>query len=174
VTAPVGITVPQEASPSNADDLERHPCPRCKADHGSPCRSRSGAVAGTYHTGRFTKVPRLAKLLRVPTPALLELPPEPEAPAPVPPTASPSRARWSERNLRGADLRDAILTSADLRGVDLTGADLREANLIDASLSGANLFRANLTDAILRGANLREVNLTGAHMLAHDRAPGAV
>ncbi|MER7057854.1 hypothetical protein [Streptomyces sp. NPDC000351] len=26
-------------------------------------------VAGTYHTGRFTKVPRLAKLLRVPTPA---------------------------------------------------------------------------------------------------------
>jgi len=29
----------------------------------------SGAVAGTYHTGRFTKVPRLAKLLRVPTPA---------------------------------------------------------------------------------------------------------
>ncbi|MEU9190549.1 recombinase family protein [Streptomyces sp. NPDC048484] len=25
--------------------------------------------AGTYHTGRFTKVPRLAKLLRVPTPA---------------------------------------------------------------------------------------------------------
>ncbi|GHE15037.1 hypothetical protein GCM10010339_88330 [Streptomyces alanosinicus] len=24
---------------------------------------------GTYHTGRFTKVPRLAKLLRVPTPA---------------------------------------------------------------------------------------------------------
>ncbi|WP_424531615.1 hypothetical protein ACOZ38_16555 [Sphaerisporangium viridialbum] len=40
----------------------------CKA-HGSPCRSRSGAVAGNYHTGRFTKVPRLAELLRVPTPA---------------------------------------------------------------------------------------------------------
>ncbi|MDP9843603.1 recombinase family protein [Streptosporangium lutulentum] len=26
-------------------------------------------MAGTYHTGRFTQVPRLAKLLRVPTPA---------------------------------------------------------------------------------------------------------
>ncbi|MET7664734.1 recombinase family protein [Streptomyces sp. NPDC005463] len=62
------MTVPQEASPSDADDVERHLCPRCRAEPGSPCRSRSGAVAGTYHTGRFTKVPRLAKLLRVPTP----------------------------------------------------------------------------------------------------------
>nr|WP_206061581.1 hypothetical protein [Nonomuraea basaltis] len=26
-------------------------------------------MAGTYHTGRFTKIPRLAKLLRVITPA---------------------------------------------------------------------------------------------------------
>ncbi|MFD6181850.1 hypothetical protein [Streptomyces goshikiensis] len=63
------MTAHQEASPSDADDVERHLCPRCRAEPGSPCRSRSGAVAGTYHTGRFTKVPRLAKLLRVPTPA---------------------------------------------------------------------------------------------------------
>ncbi|MFB6963073.1 hypothetical protein ACFCYB_40460 [Streptomyces sp. NPDC056309] len=69
MTASKVVTVPQETSPSDADDVERHPCPRCKADPGSPCRSRSGAVAGAYHTGRFTKVPRLAKLLRVPTPA---------------------------------------------------------------------------------------------------------
>ncbi|MFB4284311.1 recombinase family protein [Nonomuraea sp. MTCD27] len=53
----------------DADEVERHPCPRCAVTPGSPCRSRSGAVAGTYHTGRFTKVARLAKLLRVPTPA---------------------------------------------------------------------------------------------------------
>ncbi|WP_329431931.1 recombinase family protein [Streptomyces sp. NBC_01280] len=59
----------QTALASDADDIERHPCPRCHASSGSPCRSRSGAVAGTYHTGRFAKVPRLAKLLRVPTPA---------------------------------------------------------------------------------------------------------
>ncbi|CAM5697249.1 zinc finger domain-containing protein [Streptomyces aurantiogriseus] len=64
-----GGLAPQEASPSDADEVERHPCPRCRAEPGSPCRSRSGAVAGTYHTGRFTKVPRLAKLLRVPAPA---------------------------------------------------------------------------------------------------------
>ena len=53
----------------DADEVEAHPCPRCSVEAGSPCRSRSGAVAGSYHTGRFTKVPRLAKLLRVITPA---------------------------------------------------------------------------------------------------------
>ncbi|MEV1248685.1 recombinase family protein [Nonomuraea sp. NPDC050022] len=53
----------------DADEVERHACPRCGVEAGSPCRSRSGAVAGTYHTGRFVKVARLSKLLRVPTPA---------------------------------------------------------------------------------------------------------
>jgi hypothetical protein len=59
---------PEATAPSDTDEVERHLCPRCGVQPGSPCRSRSGAVAGTYHTGRFTKVPRLAKLLRVPTP----------------------------------------------------------------------------------------------------------
>src|SRR5689334_12200960 len=52
---------------TDADEVEQHPCPRCLAEPGSPCRSRSGAVAGSYHTGRFTKVSRLAKELRGPT-----------------------------------------------------------------------------------------------------------
>jgi hypothetical protein len=57
------------SEPLDADEVERHPCPRCEVKPGSPCRARSGAVASTYHTGRFTKVARLAKELRVPTPA---------------------------------------------------------------------------------------------------------
>ncbi|MGN9788664.1 recombinase family protein [Nonomuraea sp. ZG12] len=52
---------------TDADEVERQPCPRCGVEPGSPCGSRSGAVAGTYHTGRFTKVARLAKRLRPPT-----------------------------------------------------------------------------------------------------------
>lgn len=59
----------QSSATDDADEVERHPCPRCSVEPGSPCRSRSGTVAGTYHTGRFIKVARLAKKLRVPTPA---------------------------------------------------------------------------------------------------------
>ncbi|MFB9466970.1 recombinase family protein [Streptomyces cinereospinus] len=66
------MTDPQQLSPSDrsdADDVERHTCPKCDAQPGSPCRSRGGAVTSAYHTGRFTKVPRLTKELRVSTPA---------------------------------------------------------------------------------------------------------
>jgi len=59
---------PDATVASDAAEVERHRCSRCLVEPGSPCRSRSGAVAGTYRTGRFTKVPRLVKLLRVPTP----------------------------------------------------------------------------------------------------------
>lgn len=77
--------------PSDADEVERHPCPRCLAEPGSPCRSRSGAVAGTYHTGRFTKVGRLAKELRVPTPADRG-PGQPWRPGTPPPAPIPADA----------------------------------------------------------------------------------
>ncbi|UGY90278.1 recombinase family protein [Streptomyces gobiensis] len=50
---------PSRTLPSDADDVERHPCPRCAAEPGSPYRSRRGAVAGSYHTGRFTSAPAL-------------------------------------------------------------------------------------------------------------------
>ena len=66
---PVMSTEPKSTGLSDADEVERHGCPRCAAGPGSPCRTRSGAVAGTYHTARFTKVPRLAKELRIPVPA---------------------------------------------------------------------------------------------------------
>lgn len=78
-------------------------------------------------------------------------------------------------NLRGADLRDAILrytylSGADLRGVDLRGANLRGAILDGTDLRGADLRDANLCDADLsganlRGANLRRVNLDGAYLV---------
>ncbi|MEV6160041.1 hypothetical protein AB0L53_57850 [Nonomuraea sp. NPDC052129] len=35
---------------TRADEVERHPCPRCAVAAGSPCRSRSDAVAGSALT----------------------------------------------------------------------------------------------------------------------------
>ncbi|WP_172387768.1 recombinase family protein [Streptomyces sp. MNP-20] len=94
------MTDPQEPSPpaaSEADLVERHPCPKCKAAPGSPCRSRSGAVASAYHTGRFTKVPKLHKELRVLTPGDRG-PGQPWRPGkPVPAAVDP--------DLPGADIR---------------------------------------------------------------------
>ncbi|AJT61849.2 recombinase family protein [Streptomyces chattanoogensis] len=91
------MTDPQDTPESDADDVECHPCPRCQVQPGSPCRSRSGAVAGIYHTGRFKKVARLAKLLRVPTPAVRG-PGQPWRPG-TPPPAAP------ETGAPGADIR---------------------------------------------------------------------
>nr|WP_258382763.1 hypothetical protein [Streptomyces sp. NTH33] len=42
----------------------------CAAPGGSPCRTGRGKVAVQYHTARFRLVPRLAKALDVPTPAV--------------------------------------------------------------------------------------------------------
>ncbi|WP_409472539.1 recombinase family protein [Streptomyces sp. HC307] len=60
---------PSASDRSDADDVERHACPKCDAQPGSPCRSRGGAVASAHHARRFTMVARLKKALRVPTPA---------------------------------------------------------------------------------------------------------
>jgi DNA invertase Pin-like site-specific DNA recombinase len=79
---------PEATTAADADEVERHRCSRCGVQPGSPCRSRSGAVAGTYHTGRFMKVPRLAKLLRVPTPADRG-PGQPWRPGTPPPSSIP-------------------------------------------------------------------------------------
>lgn len=57
--------------------------------------------------------------------------------------------------LRGADLSEAILSTADLSGASLTGV-----NLADADLSGANLSGANLIDADLSGAKLHQADLS--------------
>ncbi|MFD9569252.1 recombinase family protein [Streptomyces sp. NPDC059982] len=58
-----------------SDDFKRveaHACPMstCAAPAGSPCRIGRGKVAIHYHTARFRLVPRFAKALNVPTPAV--------------------------------------------------------------------------------------------------------
>lgn len=73
--------------------------------------ARRRAVTSAYHTGRFTKVPRLAKELRVPTPAD-RAPGQPWRPGTPPPApinpALPSAdirigyARCSHRSQGGA------------------------------------------------------------------------
>lgn len=57
-------------------------------------------------------------------------------------------------DLRGADLRGAVLSEADLSRAYLIGADLREAVLSRANLTGADFKRAVFTGADLTGANL--------------------
>ena len=79
----------RESSSRDADDVERHPCPRCQVQPGSPCRSRSGVVATSYHTGRFTKIGRLSKALRVLTP-VDRGPGQPWRPGTPPPTPLPA------------------------------------------------------------------------------------
>jgi DNA invertase Pin-like site-specific DNA recombinase len=79
----------------DADEVERHLCPRCQAEPGSPCRSRSGAVAGSYHTGRFTKVARLSKALRLLTPADRR-PGQPWRPGTPPPAPLPAAAATAD------------------------------------------------------------------------------
>ena len=69
------------------------------------------------------------------------------------------RAVLCGADLRGADLRDAILINADLRGAILINADLRGANLNDADLSNVALSGADLCGADLSGADLRGTNL---------------
>jgi uncharacterized protein YjbI with pentapeptide repeats len=74
-------------------------------------------------------------------------------------------------DLRGADLRDALLSDKDLNGVDLEDADLRIADLRGVNLCEANLEGAKLEGADLRGADLRRATLLGANLRAvyfHD------
>jgi DNA invertase Pin-like site-specific DNA recombinase len=48
--------------------VERHPCPKCGAPAGSPCRTGSGKTAARYHTARFILVPALREELNVAVP----------------------------------------------------------------------------------------------------------
>ncbi|MEH2242631.1 pentapeptide repeat-containing protein [Nostoc sp.] len=68
-------------------------------------------------------------------------------------------ANLSYTNLRGVDLRGAILSNANL-----TGANLRCACLTCSSLDGANLTNADFTGAALDSANLTKVEFAGINL----------
>ena len=72
-------------------------------------------------------------------------------------------------NLRGVDLCEANLSSANFSGADLSNSQLLEANLSNAiltsiNLSNAMLFRANLSGADLNSANLSNATLASANL----------
>jgi uncharacterized protein YjbI with pentapeptide repeats len=73
-------------------------------------------------------------------------------------------ANLSNNNLSLAILRNANLSGADLRGTNLTEADLRGTNLTEADLRGTNLTEADLSGANFKGADLSGVNLTKADL----------
>ena len=73
------------------------------------------------------------------------------------------------RDLRGANFRDALFPKADLRYAQLQDADLINAQLQGATLQFAQLQDADLISAQLQGAaldyaNLQGANLAGAHL----------
>lgn len=74
------------------------------------------------------------------------------------------------RDLRGADLSNAMLSQADLRAADLSQSNLTNARLVHADLDGANLREADLTGTILQYANLSNANLSGAIVSAEQLA----
>lgn len=76
-------------------------------------------------------------------------------------------------DLRGADLRDALLDGAfllncDMREADLEGADLSRAWLAGTNLDGANMTRADLMKTDLTGASLAGATLRQARCARTD------
>ena len=76
----------------------------------------------------------------------------------------PGKLKYSQQDLRKADLKGKDFYMADLRGADLSWANLSESNLIEADLGEANLQGADFTGANLDGAFLRDANLRGPNL----------
>jgi uncharacterized protein YjbI with pentapeptide repeats len=72
-------------------------------------------------------------------------------------------ARLKNANLKGANLRQAMLAGADLREADLEEADLSGAMLLGANLSRAKLMNANFEGAMLLGVHLENAHIEGAN-----------
>lgn len=73
-------------------------------------------------------------------------------------------ANFREANLHRVDIQKSDLSNADFSKADLSRANLVQVNLCGANLSEADIFAANLSEANLSGANLNKANLAGAHL----------
>ena len=70
-----------------------------------------------------------------------------------------SNGNFKGSDLKGVDLRYAILTGADLSNKDLTGTILTYANLSGANLNGVDLSNKDLTGVNLTGVDLSSTNM---------------
>lgn len=68
------------------------------------------------------------------------------------------------RNLAGARLRQADLSTAIASHTRFTGGDLRDLNAYGATMSGADFAHADLTNATFVGAYLVGANFAGAKL----------
>ena len=68
------------------------------------------------------------------------------------------------RNLAGARLRQADLSSALAGHARFTGGDLRDLNAYGATMGSADFGRADLTNATFVGAYLEGANFAGARL----------
>lgn len=85
------MSTPNPDEQAAAEAVERHPCPRCEAPAGSPCRTNRGTVAPSYHTARHMQVPALRNGLAIRTPRDRS-PGKPWSPRPEPPAAERAAA----------------------------------------------------------------------------------
>ena len=79
-----------------------------------------------------------------------------------------------ERDFRGVDLSEEVLSWLNLRGADLRGANLSRANLNWSDLTGADLRSANLTGADLNWTNLSQADLREANLCAASMSATAL
>jgi uncharacterized protein YjbI with pentapeptide repeats len=84
----------------------------------------------------------------------------------------PKKVGWKQHlvDLRGRDLKGAVLEGAVLPRADLTGAQIQGALLTLAQLRGASLDDAQLQGAPLKGAQLQGASLNGAQLQGADLA----
>lgn len=80
---------------------------------------------------------------------------------------SRTSGRCAHKDLRGADMRSALLIQSNLMNANLGGADAREASFAQSLLSGTDLTQCRMTnsdlsEAYLQRACFQDTDLTGS------------